>query len=132
MRMGRYSTLAIAITLATFGSSAGAEPWSAEGMDRPLKRQVVDFGPSPYYPGGRVRIKLTCYFYAKLMVKQYDAGQKGAEWLSFTPIQKAGAPTCVESHGPGEKMIDGGEWTSGVGTSRESKEIWYSLTPLTA
>jgi len=110
MRMLRFSALAIAVTIATVGSSAGARLWSAEGMDRPLKEQVVDFGPSPYYPAGRVRIKLTCYFYAKLMVKQYDAGQKGAEWLSFTPIQKAGAPACAESRGPGEKVIDGGEW----------------------
>ena len=111
MQMVRFSALAIAVALAATFNGVGAEPWSADGMDKPIKKEVVDFGPSPYYPAGRVRIKLTCYFYAKLMVKQYDAGQKGAEWLSFTPIQKAGAPVCVESHGPGEKVIDGGEWS---------------------
>jgi len=110
MRMVRFSALAIAITIATVGSSAGARLWSAEGMDRPLKEQVVDFGPSPYYPAGRVRIKLTCYFYAKLMVKQYDAGQKGAEWLAIVPVQKDQAPICAESHGHGEKVIEGAEW----------------------
>lgn len=111
MRMAGFSALGIAITLAVFASSARAESRAAEGMDRPLKEQVVDFGPSPYYRGGRVRIKLTCYFYAKLMAKEYDAGQKGAEWLSFRPLEQAGAPACLESHGPGEKVIDGNEWS---------------------
>jgi hypothetical protein len=106
----RFSALAIAVALAASCSGVGAEPWSADGMDKPLKKQVVDFGPSPYYPGGKVRINLTCYFYAKVMVKQYDAGQKGAEWLAFTSIEKAGAPACNDSHGPGEKLIDG-EWS---------------------
>jgi hypothetical protein len=110
MRMVRFSALAIAITLAAFGTSAGPEPWSAKGMDRPLKKQVVDSGPSPYYPGGRVRIKLTCYFYAKVMVKQYDAGQKGAEWLAIVPVKEGMPPKCSETHAPEERVIDGGEW----------------------
>ena len=92
MRMVGFSALGIAITLAVFASTARSESRAAEGMDRPLKEQVVDFGPSPYCGGGRVRIKLTCDFYAKLLAKEYDAGRKGAEWLSFTPLQKAGAP----------------------------------------
>jgi hypothetical protein len=109
MRMVRFSALAIVLTLAAACSGVRAEPWSADGLDKPFKKRVVDFGPSPYYPGGRVRIKLTCYFYAKVMVKQYDAGQKGAEWLAFTSLEKAGAPACDDSHGPGEKLIDR-EW----------------------
>jgi hypothetical protein len=100
-----------AITLVAFGTGAKTLAWPVDSMDRPLRKQVVDLGLSPYYPGGNFRSKLTCYFYAKLVVKQYDAGQKGAEWLSFTPIQKAAAPACVGSHGPGEKVIEGGEWS---------------------
>jgi hypothetical protein len=79
-------------------------------FDPPLKKRIADFGPSPYYPGGNVRSKLTCYFYRTFMVKEYDEGQKGAEWLSILPIDKGAASACVRSHVPGEKVIEEPEW----------------------
>ena len=109
--MQKPSKLVIAgvITLVVFGTSAETRAWPVDSMDRPMRKQVVELGASPYYPGGKVPIKLSCYFYGTLAVKEYDAGQKGAEWIAIVPIQKDAAPACVESHGPGEKVIDG-EW----------------------
>ena len=79
-------------------------------FDAPLKKSIEYFGPSPYYPGGTVRSKLTCYFYPTLLVKEYDEGQKGAEWLAIVPNNTRAAPKCVRSHVPGERVIEGSEW----------------------
>jgi hypothetical protein len=74
--------------------------------------EVVDFGPSPYYMGSQsIRVKLSCYFYPTFIVKEYDEGQKGAEWLAIVPIEKGVAPTCARPHAPMEKVIEGAEWS---------------------
>jgi hypothetical protein len=90
-------------------------PWlaaaQANGFDVPLKKSVVDFGRSSYYPGGNVRNKLSCYLYSTFMVKEYDEGQKGAEWLSIVPVEKEAAPTCTQSHATGEHVIQYPEWS---------------------
>lgn len=57
---------------------------------------------SPYYPRGNVRIKLSCFSYATFMVKQYDEGQKSAEWLAIVPTEKGAASRCIRSHAVGE------------------------------
>lgn len=97
--------LLLALRLPTFASVA-----PADSFDAPLKKKVVEFGPSPYYPGGNVQIKLSCYFYATFMVKEYDEGQKGAEWLAIVPIKEGMVPVCARSHGPGERVIEKPEW----------------------
>lgn len=80
-----------------------------EGFDKPLKKTVVDLGPSPYYrPTQHVRKKLTCYYYSTFTVKQYDEGQKGAEWLSIVPLAHAG---CKRAHSVGENLLTWGEWS---------------------
>jgi len=84
---------------------------STDSFDVPLNKEVVDFGPSPYFLGGRVRVKLSCFSYPTLMVKEYDAGQKGAEWLAILPIGKGSAPACNRSHAQGENVIEVGEWS---------------------
>jgi hypothetical protein len=79
-----------------------------EGFDKPVKKTVVDLGPSPYYrPTQHVRKKLTCYYYSAFAVKQYDEGQKGAEWLSIVPLAHAG---CTLMHSEGEKVLTWPEW----------------------
>jgi hypothetical protein len=75
----------------------------------PLKKKVVDFGPSPYVRG--YRVKLSCYFYRTLVVMEHDEGQKGAEWLAIVPIQNGAAPKCIQPVGQGEKIIEAGEWS---------------------
>lgn len=79
-------------------------------LDVPLKKQIVKLGPSPYYPSGNVPIKLTCDFYRTFMVKEYDEGQKGAEWLAIVPVKDHVAPPCNESHAADEKVIVYPEW----------------------
>lgn len=84
---------------------------SAASFDAPLKKQVVDLGPSPYYPAGHVRIRLSCYFYAGFMVKQYDAGEKGSEWLAILLMEKGATVNCTRAHASGERIIEGEEWS---------------------
>ena len=80
-----------------------------EGFDKPVKKTVVDFGPSPYYRlTQHVRKKLTCYYYSTLTVKQYDEGQKGAEWLSIVPLAHA---RCTRTHSEGENVLTWREWS---------------------
>ena len=80
-----------------------------EGFDKALKKTVVDLGPSPYYrPAQHVRKKLTCYYYSTFTVKQYDEGQKGAEWLSIAPSAEA---PCTRKHGEHEKVYTSEEWS---------------------
>jgi hypothetical protein len=80
-----------------------------EGFDKPVKKTVVDLGPSPYYrPTQHVRKKLTCYYYSTFTVKQYDEGQKGAEWLSIVPLAYAG---CTQTHSEGENVLTWREWS---------------------
>ena len=80
-----------------------------EGFDNPVKKTVVDLGPSPYYKATQhVRKKLTCYYYSTFTVKQYDEGQKGAEWLSIVPLAHAG---CTRTHSEGENVLTWREWS---------------------
>ena len=93
-------------TLSLWAGSLYAQADTAvvnEGFDKPLKTTIVDFGPSPYYrPTQHVRKKLTCYYYSTFTVKQYDEGQKGAEWLSIFPMSQA---ACTRVHSKGENVL---------------------------
>jgi hypothetical protein len=81
-------------------------------FDTPLRSSIVDLGPSPYYPGLKARHnKLSCFYFSDSLVKEYDEGQKGSEWLSILPIGKGEKPDCTRSHELAEKVIDGREWT---------------------
>lgn len=78
----------------------------------PLKEEVVDNGLSPYSaPGHNRRNELSCYFYSTFMVKQYDEGQKGSEWMAIAPVEGRTPPPCALSHRAGEKVITYPEWS---------------------
>jgi hypothetical protein len=80
-----------------------------EGFDKPLKKTVVDLGPSPFYMTSQhVRKKLTCYYYSTFTVKEYDEGEKGAEWLSIVPSAQA---ACTRAHRKDEKVYIYPEWS---------------------
>ena len=81
---------------------------SADSFDVPLKKKVVDFGPSPYVKGYRTR--LSCYFYRTFVVMEYDEGQKGAEWQAIVPIENGIAPACMQPNEPGQKIIKIEDW----------------------
>lgn len=104
--LGRVVVLLLVLSVLGFTSAA-----SADSFDTPLKKKVVDFGPSPYYRGGNVRVKLSCYFYPTLMVKEYDTGQKGAEWLAILLAENKAARPCTRSHVLGERVIEYPEWS---------------------
>ncbi len=79
-----------------------------EGFDKPLKKTVVDLGVSPFYLASQdVRSKLTCYYYSSFTVKEYDQGEKGAEWLSIVPSPHA---ACTLRHTDNEKVYVYPEW----------------------
>jgi hypothetical protein len=102
----------VAVLLVALSGPGLAATGTADSFDAPLKKKVVNFGPSPYYPAGNFQNKLSCYFYPRFMVKQYDEGEKGAEWLAIAPIEKgAPAPECTKSHAPGERVIEQEEWS---------------------
>lgn len=81
------------------------------GFDQPLKKQIKTLGPSPYYPSGKTQKKLSCYFFPALLIKQYDEGEKGAEWLSFVPMQADHPKRCELSHDPAEHVVEPNEWS---------------------
>lgn len=82
----------------------------SDSLDVPRKKEVVEFGPSPDYPSANVPIKLYCYFYAGYMVKMYDEGHKGAEWLAIVPVKDHAEPRCARTHDADEKVIEDPEW----------------------
>ena len=100
-----YLNLLIKLAVVLLALSGTALPFDSatDSFDQPLKKQVLDFGPSPYVSG--YRMTLSCYFYPSFVVKQYDEGEKGAEWLAIAPLEK-GAESCSKSHAANEKVID--------------------------
>jgi hypothetical protein len=111
---GNWKSFAlVAVLVITAGAPTLASPGLADSFDAPLKKKVVDFGLSPSnVPGSQtIRVKLSCYFYATFLVKEYDTGEKGAEWLAIVPTKKEVAPACTRSHQQGERIIEGTEWS---------------------
>jgi hypothetical protein len=88
----------------------------ARPFDEPAATKIVDLGPSPYYPNAKTapRVKLSCYFFPTFMVKEYDEGQKGAEWLAIVPISSKELPACGVSRGTADKLlgkaVGGDDW----------------------
>jgi hypothetical protein len=97
-------------------------------FDKPSK-MTRDFGPSPYYAATyHVRKKLTCYIYPSFMVKEYDEGQKGAEWLSILRFDPGSRPACSLAHLKGEKVI---KQTRGADISKARRTRLRSSTQRT-
>lgn len=112
------------VLLVLVGSLSGQRDRASlgEGFDKPVKETVVDLGPSPYYrPTQHVRKKLTCYYYSTFTVKQYDEGQKGAEWLSIVPLAHAG---CTRAHSEGENVLTWREWSGYFWGAKERYAIF--------
>jgi hypothetical protein len=82
-------------------SVSGLAASQTDSFDVPLKKAVVDFGPSPYSG----RNKLSCFLYSTFMVKEFDSGQKGAEWLAIVPTHSRAIPECSQIPTTGERLI---------------------------
>jgi hypothetical protein len=89
----------------------------AEGFDKPVREVVVDLGSSPDQPDfPNLHVHLSCYYYAKFMVKQLDDdGNKGALRISITQLLPGQTPVCTRIHRKGEIVIsDGWDYYWGV------------------
>ncbi|MGO9642539.1 MAG: hypothetical protein ACLP1Y_14685 [Candidatus Acidiferrales bacterium] len=83
----------------------------ADSFDAPVKEKVVDFGLSEGAPPGGFRVKLYCYFYPTVVIKDYDdEEEKGSRWLAIVTIGKGPAPACTRHHASGERVIYPSEW----------------------
>ena len=85
---------------------------TAGSFDKPVRKTVVDLGPSstvmPKYPA---RIQLSCFYYHGLMVKQWnDQGVKGAPWVTITPAINGSTPACRPTHGSTEQFMTKDGW----------------------
>lgn len=107
--------------LALLGLAAGsvirARALGDSTFDLPLETQTVDLGPSPYRGSDAVRVLLTCFRYSTFVVKQIDAGAKGAERLAIVPLGRGPVPPCTDKIGKGEIEIrDWGYFKGAKGT----------------
>lgn len=81
----------------------------AQNFDEPIRKQIVDYGITNPSESSSPHIKLSCFYYARFMVKQYDMGELGSEWLAISPISEGTLPKCSRIHGAQEKVIE--NWT---------------------
>ena len=77
-------------------------------FDLPLSKKVVDLGRSEFSPGRHA--KVTCYFFARFMIKEVDMGEKGSDRLAIIPIVKGKITKCTKSQDPSEKVVNANEW----------------------
>jgi hypothetical protein len=93
--------------LALLGAAADA---ASSVYDKPVKTVRVQLPPDPEVPRNRARV--TCYYFARLMVKEVDLGEIGAEQLSILPL--AGGPEtppCRRENAATEKVIAATDWS---------------------
>jgi hypothetical protein len=84
-------------------------------FDPPMRKQVVDLGPSEFHePRFKVRNTLTCFYYPRFMVKQLDFRQKGAEWDAIVPVRGDSVPKCEQTRDEGEIRLEPWGYFSGV------------------
>lgn len=113
MRIGFVcGLLAIALSLPAQNSHPRQIASDAGSFDAPLDKKIVDFGPSPYHPRAQTppRIKLSCFYFPAFMIKEYDEGEKGAEWLAIVPTSTRDSEKCSQSHASSERVIAWKEW----------------------
>jgi len=101
--------LVIAIVLGNLASGFVA---SAESFDQPVRKTVVDLGPSSYLmPKNPSRIQLFCFYYADFMVKELNnPGLKGVRWVTLTPVINGGLPACRPANAFAERFMAKGWW----------------------
>jgi hypothetical protein len=82
----------------------------ADSFDKPLRKTVLDLGPSQYLMTSDARhVTVTCWYYHYFMVKeQNDPGVKGAESISLAPVQVGKRPRCSKEMQPEDKEFT--EW----------------------
>jgi hypothetical protein len=82
--------------------------WPA-GFDKPLSTKTIDLGPSGIAPQARTTI--TCYWFARFMVKEVDLGEKGAARLAIVRGTKKNVPDCTRLHDRTEVAVNPDDWS---------------------
>jgi hypothetical protein len=77
-------------------------------FDLPVSKKTVQLGRSESSSGRRA--KVTCYFFARFMVKEVDMGEKGADRLAIVPIIQGKITRCTKSQDPSEKVVKPDDW----------------------
>jgi hypothetical protein len=100
---------AVAISSAGQVSQQPSNAASADSFDVPIRILAIDLGRSPYTPDDNIRNTLSCFYFPGLLIKQYDQGQVGSEWLAIHRF-RGKPPECSMSHEPGEHLIQQSAW----------------------
>jgi hypothetical protein len=97
---------------AVLGATNSSSAAHAESFDKPLRKTVVDLGPSAYLmPGSKSHIQLYCAYYPDFMVKELDdPGLKGTLWVTIAPIVNGHFPKCRRWHDSTERFFAKGWW----------------------
>lgn len=79
-------------------------------FDKPSHEVQIALPPNPDSPGSKPM--LSCFYYPRLMVKQVDLGELGAEQLSIVPVPLGREePPCVRTNAKNEIVIDPKVWS---------------------
>ena len=90
------------------GALVTASSAATDFFDKPLKKVVVDLGPSSYLPDpNSPHSVLSCTYFANFMVKETDNNWfKGTVSMAIVPIGGDAQPTCTQSHEPQEQHLE--------------------------
>jgi hypothetical protein len=80
----------------------------ADDFDKPLKKVVVDLGPSSYFPDpSSPHSVLSCIFFANFMIKEVDNNWiKGTVSTAIVSIANGAQAACTQSHEPQEQHLE--------------------------
>jgi len=106
-----FASAVVALAISATGqvSQPSSQAGPEDSFDVPLRKLTVDLGRSPYFPQDNIRNTLSCFYFPDLMIKQYDQGEVGSEWLAIHRF-RGQPPECSMSHDPGERVIKASEW----------------------
>src|SRR5665213_2520858 len=114
MPMAKVKKTVVALLGVTvlLGNSTSASVAPTESYDKPVRKTVVNLGPSPYLmPNDPRPIQLSCFYYADFMVKELDnPGLKGSSWVTGTPVTNENLPACRLAHASAERFISNDGW----------------------
>jgi len=100
---------AFAAFAASLGAAAGAAP-APSPFDKPLSTERVPLPRDPDNPKGRP--KVSCFRFARFVVKEVDLGEVGADQLSIIPLAGAGAGVrCQRANVAGERVVAPTDWS---------------------
>ena len=104
--------LLLAMSFCPIASGQPVKVW-IDSLDRPMRKQVVDLGPSSTnFPGSQqLRVTLSCFFYPGFMVKEvYEQQNKGVTSEAVVPLIEGATVDCTQSHVRGEFSLGEPDW----------------------